>query len=68
MVLVAHLHGQLLAGRWGSYLVELAASWAIVLILTGLYLWWPRQAERFAGSSGYASEKAGASFGAICTP
>ena len=49
MVLVAHLHGQLLAGRWGSYLVELAASWAIVLLLTGLYLWWPRQTKRFAG-------------------
>jgi uncharacterized iron-regulated membrane protein len=35
-------HGQLLLGRRGSWLVELAASWAIVLILTGLYLWWPR--------------------------
>ena len=49
MVLLAHLHGQLLAGRWGSYLVELAASWAIVLLLTGLYLWWPRQTEKLAG-------------------
>lgn len=35
------LHGQLLLGRPGSWLVELAASWAIVMILTGLYLWWP---------------------------
>ncbi len=49
MTLLAHLHGQLLAGRWGSYIVELAASWAIVMLLTGLYLWWPRQAERLAG-------------------
>jgi uncharacterized iron-regulated membrane protein len=49
MTLLAHLHGQLLAGRWGSYLVELAASWAIVLLLSGLYLWWPRQTERLAG-------------------
>jgi uncharacterized iron-regulated membrane protein len=49
MTLLAHLHGQLLAGKWGSYLVELAASWAIVLLLTGLYLWWPRQVERYAG-------------------
>jgi uncharacterized iron-regulated membrane protein len=49
MTLLAHLHGQLLAGRWGSYLVELAASWAIVLLLTGLYLWWPRQTEKLAG-------------------
>ena len=36
------IHGQLLFGRTGSWLVELAASWAIVMILTGLYLWWPR--------------------------
>ncbi|RYD90643.1 MAG: PepSY domain-containing protein, partial [Sphingomonadales bacterium] len=26
----------------GSYVVELAASWAIVMILSGLFLWWPR--------------------------
>lgn len=40
---VAHdIHGQLLMGRQGSWLVELAASWAIVMIVTGLYLWWPR--------------------------
>ena len=39
---IKRLHGQLLLGRQGSWLVELAASWAIVLILSGLYLWWPR--------------------------
>lgn len=40
---IAHdIHGQLLLGKRGSWLVELAASWAIVMILTGLYLWWPR--------------------------
>lgn len=40
---IAHdIHGQLLLGKQGSWLVELAASWAIVMILTGLYLWWPR--------------------------
>ena len=47
--LVFHLHGELLAGRWGSMLVELAASWAIVMLLTGLFLWWPRQTSRLAG-------------------
>ncbi len=36
------IHGQLLLGKQGSWLVELAASWAIVLVLSGLYLWWPR--------------------------
>lgn len=36
------IHGQLLLGKQGSWLVELAASWAFVLLLSGLYLWWPR--------------------------
>lgn len=39
---LARLHGSLLIGTAGGLLVELAASWAIVMILTGLYLWWPR--------------------------
>jgi uncharacterized iron-regulated membrane protein len=46
---IFHLHGELLAGAWGSYLVETAACWAIVMILTGLYLWWPRGRRRLAG-------------------
>ncbi|SDF64086.1 PepSY-associated TM helix domain-containing protein [Terriglobus roseus] len=49
MTVVQHMHGELLVGTPGSYLVELAASWAIVLLLTGLYLWWPRQTEKLAG-------------------
>jgi uncharacterized iron-regulated membrane protein len=39
---VRRIHGQLLLGPRGSWLVELASSWAIVMIVTGLYLWWPR--------------------------
>jgi uncharacterized iron-regulated membrane protein len=39
---VGRLHGTLLLGRLGDWLVELAASWTIVMILTGLYMWWPR--------------------------
>ncbi len=42
MRVVFRLHGELLAGDAGSYLVELAASWTIVMLLTGLFLWWPR--------------------------
>jgi len=42
MRIVFRLHGSLLAGAPGSYLVELAASWAIVMIVSGLFLWWPR--------------------------
>ena len=37
-----YLHGELMMGTAGSNLVELAASWAIVMIVTGIYLWWPR--------------------------
>ena len=47
---VAHeLHGNLLIGDWGSYLVELAASWAIVMLITGLYLWLPTNTKNLAG-------------------
>jgi uncharacterized iron-regulated membrane protein len=49
MRLLFHLHGELLAGAVGSYLVETAACWAVVMILTGLYLWWPRGHWRLAG-------------------
>lgn len=42
MNVVSGLHGSLLAGQVGDWLIELAASWAFVLIVTGLYLWWPR--------------------------
>ena len=46
---MSRIHGTLLIGRWGDWLVELAASWTIVMILTGLYLWWPRPL-RLAGT------------------
>lgn len=35
------VHGSLLLGRFGDAVVELAACWALLLIATGLYLWWP---------------------------
>jgi uncharacterized iron-regulated membrane protein len=46
---IFHLHGELLLGDRGSMIVELAASWAIVMLLTGLFLWWPRNARGLAG-------------------
>jgi uncharacterized iron-regulated membrane protein len=49
MRVVFYLHGELLLGSGGSVLVELAASWTILMLLTGLYLWWPRSA-RFGGA------------------
>jgi uncharacterized iron-regulated membrane protein len=49
MQIIFHMHGELLMGDRGSYIVELAASWAIIMILTGLFLWWPRQSSSLAG-------------------
>jgi uncharacterized iron-regulated membrane protein len=46
--IMSQIHGSLLLGKAGGWLVELAASWAIVMILTGLYLWWP-DGQRLAG-------------------
>lgn len=39
---ISRFHGSLLLGQAGRYVVEAAASWAIFLIISGLYLWWPR--------------------------
>lgn len=47
---VKNIHGELLAGQLGTILVELAASWAIVLLATGLYLWWPRNLAGIGGT------------------
>lgn len=37
------VHGTLLLGRAGDYIIEVAAGLGVLLIVTGLYLWWPRQ-------------------------
>ena len=42
---VKDIHGELLAGNVGSYVVELMASWMIVLIISGWYLWWPQDPQ-----------------------
>lgn len=43
------IHGSLLLGDTGDYLIEVAASLGIVMVVTGIYLWWPR------GGAGLAS-------------
>ncbi len=45
----SRLHGELFIGKWGSWIVELAASWAVVMIVTGLFLWWPHEAKGLGG-------------------
>lgn len=36
------LHSSALQGNGWRWLIELAASWMLVLMASGLYLWWPR--------------------------
>ncbi|SDD05990.1 Uncharacterized iron-regulated membrane protein [Melghirimyces thermohalophilus] len=46
-----NLHnGELWGGVVGNRLVELAACWAVILIITGIYLWWPRQRKSIFGT------------------
>ena len=42
------LHGTLLIGDLGDRIQEIAAGLGIVLVITGLYLWWPRGGQSFA--------------------
>ena len=46
--LAEKIHGTLLIGDVGDRLIEVAASLSIVLIVTGVYLWWPRGRMTFA--------------------
>jgi len=36
------LHSRLLQGEGWRWMIELGASWLLVMLLTGFYLWWPR--------------------------
>ncbi|SDL82330.1 Uncharacterized iron-regulated membrane protein [Franzmannia pantelleriensis] len=40
---VRHLHSLRLFGPIARGLIEIAAGWSILLVGTGLYLWWPRR-------------------------
>lgn len=42
---VSDIHGTLLIGDTGDRLIEIAAGLGIVLAVTGLYLWWPRNGK-----------------------
>lgn len=47
------LHGDLMAGPWGDHVLELGACWAVVMALTGYYLfvrgWTARRRARRSG-------------------
>jgi uncharacterized iron-regulated membrane protein len=42
MTLVKHIHSLTIAGTGGQVVIEIVAGWIIVLVASGVYLWWPR--------------------------
>lgn len=49
MYKIRKLHGELLLGKFGTLFVELVACWMVVLIITGLYIWWPKKKWKLGG-------------------
>lgn len=39
---VRKLHSFKYFGTYARYVIEIAAGWSVLLVLTGIYLWWPR--------------------------
>jgi uncharacterized iron-regulated membrane protein len=53
-----NLHSRLLQGEGWRWMIELGASWLLVMLLTGFYLWWPRPGQSGlprAGKTGRAA-------------
>ncbi|MCR8937024.1 PepSY domain-containing protein [Brevibacillus laterosporus] len=49
--IIKKLHSELIiGGTIANRLVELAACWAVILLVTGLYLWWPRNKASIWGT------------------
>ncbi|HZV92957.1 MAG TPA: PepSY domain-containing protein [Caldimonas sp.] len=43
MPLLRSLHSLSFFGKAAGFIVEIVAGWVIVLVTTGVYLWWPRR-------------------------
>jgi len=41
--IVRRVHATLLGGKFGGYVVELVACWTLIMMATGIWLWWPRK-------------------------
>lgn len=52
MQTVRELHSLAITGPVGNAVIEIVAGWAILLVLTGLYLWWPRRGSPAVGLRG----------------
>lgn len=42
MDVIKHIHSLAIVGTWANRWIEIVAGWAIVLVISGVYLWWPR--------------------------
>jgi uncharacterized iron-regulated membrane protein len=47
--IVLKIHRTLFAGGTGRVIVELSTSWGVILVITGIYLWWPRGSQKLKG-------------------
>ncbi|PUA17791.1 PepSY domain-containing protein [Glaciimonas sp. PCH181] len=47
---VRQIHRDLMLGKWGGWLMELAACWTLIMVGTGVALWWPNKAASVWGS------------------
>lgn len=45
MLLIKKIHSLDYFGWFANRLIELAAGWSIVLVVSGIYLWWPRNKD-----------------------
>lgn len=55
--IVKQLHSLTVVGPAANILVEIVAGWTVVLVLTGLYLWWPRAGRRALSLAGRFGER-----------
>jgi uncharacterized iron-regulated membrane protein len=46
---VLALHRSLFTSSTGRFIVDLTTCWTIVLVATGIYLWWPRKGNQLWG-------------------
>lgn len=42
MEVVKHIHSLVIAGTIANHWIEVVAGWSIVLVVSGIFLWWPR--------------------------
>lgn len=52
MQTVRSLHSLSITGPIGNMMVEIVAGWVVLLVGTGLYLWWPRRGSPVIGMRG----------------